>query len=275
MDDNIKDVELKSNPKIYEVKIDVFEGPMDLLLYLIRKDELDVYDIPIAHITKHYLNFLGQIHLLDIEQASDFILMAATLMRIKSQMMLPQEQIDLVDGEDGDLREELIRRLMEYQQFKEMAEWLGNQKRARRDIFLCNQGLRQESIADDSTPMLSDINLFDLLKAYKKTLEIIPVDEVHEIIGEQISVEECVELIIKMLKECERIRFADVIHGRSRNGFVSTFVGMLELLKSQRVHVQQSRPFDDIWIEQRSDRVSPSSDGVLFTEGSGDSLIND
>ena len=201
--------------------------------------------------------------------------MAATLMRIKSQMMLPQEQIDLVDGEDGDLREELIRRLMEYQQFKEMAEWLGNQKRARRDIFLCNQGLRQESIADDSTPMLSDINLFDLLKAYKKTLEIIPVDEVHEIIGEQISVEECVELIIKMLEECERIRFADVIHGRSRNGFVSTFVGMLELLKSQRVHVQQSRPFDDIWIEQRSDRVSPSSDGVLFTEGSGDSLIND
>ena len=164
---------------------------------------------------------------------------------------------------------------MEYQQFKEMAEWLGNQKRARRDIFLCNQGLRQESIADDSTPMLSDINLFDLLKAYKKTLEIIPVDEVHEIIGEQISVEECVELIIKMLEECERIRFADVIHGRSRNGFVSTFVGMLELLKSQRVHVQQSRPFDDIWIEQRSDRVSPSSDGVLFTEGSGDSLIND
>ena len=201
--------------------------------------------------------------------------MAATLMRIKSQMMLPQEQIDLVDGEDGDLREELIRRLMEYQQFKELAEWLGNQKRARRDIFLCNQGLRQESIADDSTPMLSDINLFDLLKAYKKTLEIIPVDEVHEIIGEQISVEECVELIIKMLEECERIRFADVIHGRSRNGFVSTFVGMLELLKSQRVHVQQSRPFDDIWIEQRSDRVSPSSDGVLFTEGSGDSLIND
>ena len=275
MDDIIRDVELKSNPKIYEVKIDVFEGPMDLLLYLIRKDELDVYDIPIAHITKHYLNFLEQIHLLDIEQASDFILMAATLMRIKSQMMLPQEQTDLVEGEDGDLREELIRRLMEYQQFKEMAEWLGNEKSSRRDIFLCNQGLRQENIDDGSTPMLSDINLFDLLKAYKKTLEIIPIDEVHEIIGEQITVEECVELIIKLLEESERIRFADLIHGRSRSGFVSTFVGMLELLKSQRVKVQQSRPFEDIWIEQISDRVSPSSDGVLFTEAGGRSLIDD
>ena len=275
MDDIIRDVELKPNPEIYEVKIDVFEGPMDLLLYLIRKDELDVYDIPIAHITKHYLDFLGQIHLLDIEYASDFILMAATLMRIKSQMMLPQEQTDLVEGEDGDLREELIRRLMEYQQFKEMAEWLGNKKRARLDIFLCNQGLPQESIDDGSTPMLSDINLFDLLKAYKKTLEIIPVDEAHEIIGEQITVEECVELIIKLLKERERIRFADLIHGRSRNGFVSTFVGMLELLKSQRVKVQQSRPFDEIWIEQRSDRFSPSSDGALFTEVGGGSLIND
>ena len=247
---------LKSDSKLYEVKIDVFEGPMDLLLYLIRKDELDVYDIPIAHITKQYLAFLEQLYLLDIEHASDFILMAATLMRIKSQMMLPQEDTDLSEGEDGDLREELIRRLMEYQQFKEMAEWLDEQKASRRDVFLCNNGIREEDLEDGSTAPLSAVNLLDLFKAYKHAIETIPVEEVHEIIGEQVSVEECVAMIIKFLEEHARVRFADLIHGRNRNGVVSTFVGMLELLKSQRVHVQQSRPFEDIWIEQRDNRVS-------------------
>ena len=135
--------------ELYEVKIDIFEGPMDLLLYLIRKDELDVYDIPIAHITKHYLAFLNQLHLLDIEHASDFILMAATLMRIKSQMMLPREEIEQYQGEDSDLREELIRRLMEYQQFKELAEWLEEQKSNRGDVFLSNQGIGKTNLEDD------------------------------------------------------------------------------------------------------------------------------
>ena len=250
------DTELQLDSKLYEVKIDVFEGPMDLLLYLIRKDELDVYDIPIAHITKHYLAFLEQLYLLDIEHASDFILMAATLMRIKSQMMLPQEEADLPEGEDGDLREELIRRLMEYQQFKEMAEWLEEQKGARRDVFLCNNGIREEDLEDGSNTLLSAVNLFDLFKAYKHAIDTIPVEEVHEIVSEQVSVEECVAMIIKILEEHARIRFADLIQGRNRNGVVSTFVGMLELLKSQRVHVQQSRPFEDIWIEQRDNRVS-------------------
>jgi segregation and condensation protein A len=245
-----------TDSKLYEVKIDVFEGPMDLLLYLIRKDELDVYDIPIAHITKHYLAFLNQLHLLNIEYASDFILMAATLMRIKSQMMLPQEEVEQCQGEDGDLREELIRRLMEYQQFKELAEWLEEQKSNREDIFLCNQGIRKTDLEDGNDPKLSAVNLFDLLKAYKCAIETIPIEEIHEIFSEQISVEECVELIVKSLEAHERIRFADLIQGRNRNGVVSTFVGMLELLKSQRVRVQQSRPFDDIWIEKRLNRVS-------------------
>lgn len=242
--------------ELYEVKIDIFEGPMDLLLYLIRKDELDVYDIPIAHITKHYLAFLNQLHLLDIEHASDFILMAATLMRIKSQMMLPREEIEQYQGEDGDLREELIRRLMEYQQFKELAEWLEEQKSNRGDVFLSNQGIGKTNLEDDDDPKLSAVNLFDLLNAYKFALDTIPIEKVHEVFSEQISVEECVELIVKSLEAHERIRFADVIQGRNKNGVVSTFVGMLELLKAQRVRVQQSRPFDDIWIEKSNNSVS-------------------
>ena len=110
-------IEQEEESALYEVKLDVFEGPMDLLLYLIRKDELDIYDIPIAHITTQYLSFLQHIHQLDIEQASDFILMAATLLRIKSQMMLPREELGLNDEGEEDPKAELVRRLLEYQQF--------------------------------------------------------------------------------------------------------------------------------------------------------------
>ena len=120
----------------YGVNLDVFEGPLDLLLYLIRKSEVDIYDIPVAHITTQYLAFLREVHLLDLESAADFILMAATLMKIKSQMLLPRD----IEGEDlddglGDPREELVRKLLEYQQFKEIADWLSDQGTQQRDVF--------------------------------------------------------------------------------------------------------------------------------------------
>ena len=133
-------LEREEESALYEVKLEVFEGPMDLLLYLIRKDELDIYDIPIAHITTQYLGFLQQIHRLDIEQASDFILMAATLMRVKSQLMLPREELGLEDEGEGDPRAELVRRLLEYQQFKEIADWLDLRKDERSGVYLRTQG---------------------------------------------------------------------------------------------------------------------------------------
>ena len=249
----------EQDSSLYEVKLDVFEGPMDLLLYLIRKNELDIYDIPIAIITRHYLVFLEQIHLLDIEQASDFILMAATLMRIKSQMMLPRE--DGVDDEveEGDLREELMRRLLEYQQYREIADWLGERKTTRSDVFLRQHGPGDEDLSDGSMPTLRAVSLFDLIKVYKHTLDLVPREEIHEVLGENISVEECVELIIASLVKQERVRFMDIVNGRGREGIVATFVGMLELLKSQSIRVQQSAPFDDIWIEQRSNRMDDFS----------------
>ncbi len=242
---------------LYEVKLDVFEGPMDLLLYLIRKDELDIYDIPIAHITKHYLGFLEQIHLLDIEQASDFILMAATLMRIKAQMLLPREEGISDEGEEGDPRAELMRRLLEYQQFKEVADWLGAQKESRSDVFLRRQGLGEHDLEDGSTPTLKPVSLLDLLKVYKHVLETVPRTLVHQIIEEHVSIEECITHILATLERRLRIRFVDLIEGRDREGLVATFIGVLELLKSQRIRVQQAQPFDDIWIEERGGQDEP------------------
>ena len=247
---DILQTEKDQDSALYEVKLDVFEGPMDLLLYLIRKDELDIYDIPIARITNNYLGLLGQIHLLDIEKSSDFILMAATLMRIKSQMMLPREEgVDVVN-EEGDPREELMRRLLEYQQFKEVADWLGMQKDARRDVFLRRKGLGDHDL-ESSEPMLKPVSLFDLIKVYKHVLDTVPQALVHQIVKEQVSVAECIDFIVAAIDQRSRVRFTELVDGRDREAMVATFIGLLELLKSQRIRVRQSRPFDDIWIEKQ------------------------
>ncbi len=234
---------------LYEVKLDVFEGPMDLLLYLIRKDELDIYDIPIAHITTQYLGFLQQIHQLDIEQASDFILMAATLLRIKSQMMLPREELGLDDDGDGeeDPQAELIRRLLEYQQFKDIADWLGVRKNERRDVYLRRQG---PGGSVEEPAQLQPVSLFDLLVVYKHVLDTVPENLVHQIVEEEISVAECIDYLLAVLERNSRISFMGLLQGRDRQALIATFVGILELLKTQRVRVQQARPFGEIWIEQ-------------------------
>ncbi|MEE2658078.1 MAG: segregation/condensation protein A [Candidatus Latescibacterota bacterium] len=234
----------------YGIKVDVFEGPLDLLLYLIRKNEVVVYDIPVATITAQYLDFLSQgVHLLDLEAAADFILMAATLMKIKSQMLLPREIDEEESEEEGDPRQELVRRLLEYQQFKEIADWLSNEKLEQRDIFQRSSG----DAGDSGETELESVSLFDLLKVYKHVLDHIPQSVVHRIIEEQASVEESIGRILDELGRRSRLRFFDLVAGHSRQSTVATFIGILELLKSQRIRVQQAHPFDDIWIEQRGE----------------------
>lgn len=236
----------------YGIKLEVFEGPLDLLLYLIRKAELNIYDIPIARITSQFLKFLDQVHRLQIEQASEFILMAATLMKIKSQMLLPREE-ETIEEED-DPRAELVRRLLEYQQFKEMAEWLVDQRTDNRDVFLRNSGPDDET---DASAELRPVSLFALLQAYKHVIENVPKTVVHRIIAEQVSVEECVEYVLAELSRRTRLSFLELVEGKSRVILVATFMSLLELLKSQRINVQQARPFDPIWIEAALPPATP------------------
>ena len=240
-------LEQEDESSLYEVKLEVFEGPMDLLLYLIRKDELDIYDIPIAHITTQYLGFLGQIHNLDIEQASDFILMAATLMRVKSQMLLPREELAEGEGEE-DPRAELVRRLLEYQQFKEIADWLGVRKDERSDIYLHQNGTGAEA---EGPAELRPVSLFDLLAIYKHVIDTVPENVVHQILEEGVTVEESIENILSVLESRSRVSFMDILKSKDRHTLIASFIGILELLKSQRIRVQQAQPFDEIWIEGR------------------------
>ena len=241
----------------YEIKLEVFEGPLDLLLYLIRKDELDIYDIPIAHITTQYLGFLEQIRRLDLEQAGDFVLMAATLMKIKAQLLLPRAEPVAEDGGE-DPRAELMRRLLEYQQFKEIADWLGIRKLARRGIYLRQSPAREPG--DDAG--IRPVSLFELLSVYKQVLESVPDALVHRIVEGEISIDECIARVLAVLERRARLRFLDLIQGESRDTLIATFIGLLELLKSQHVRVQQARPFDDIWIERPAEfNVARKEDG--------------
>ena len=241
-------LEQEEESTLYEIKLDIFEGPMDLLLYLIRKDELDIYDIPIAHITTQYLGFLQQIHSLNIEQASDFILMAASLMRIKSQIMLPREELGLEGEGEEDPRAELVRRLLEYQQFKEIADWLEVRKEERSGVYLRQLGAGPEI---EGPTELRPVSLFDLLAVYKHVIDNVPENLVHQIIDEEISIDECIENILAVLERQSRVNFAELLLGRDRHALIATFIGVLELLKSQRIRVQQAQPFDEIWIESR------------------------
>jgi segregation and condensation protein A len=245
----------------YGVKLEIFEGPLDLLLYLIRKAELDIYDIPIARITSQFLVFLDQLHRLHLEQASEFILMAATLMKIKSQMLLPREE-EVVEEED-DPRAELVRRLLEYQQFKDMAEWLSDERTNNLDIFLRNSGPDDE-VGEETE--LRPVSLFALLQAYKHVLENVPKTVVHRIVTEQVSVEDCIEYVLAELGRRTRLSFVDLVEGKNRMTLVATFISLLELLKSQSIHVQQARPFDPIWIEAIAPRDVPAKTEIEGTE---------
>ena len=237
----------------YGIKLEVFEGPLDLLLYLIRKSEIDIYDIPVAIITTDYLSYLNRVQLQDLEQAGEFILMAATLMRIKSQMLLPR-QIELAEGEE-DPRQELVRRLLEYQQFKEIAEWLADQGIEQRDIFPSSASSAADDLGAES---VHPVSLFDLLSAYKDVLEHVSDTVVHRIVEEEISIEKCILLVMAELDRHERLRFFGLVEGKGKIALVATFIGVLELLKSQRIRVQQAKPFDEIWIE----RQPQGTDGV-------------
>ena len=175
--------------------------------------------------------------------------MAATLLRIKSQMMLPREELGLDDDGEEDPKAELVRRLLEYQQFKDIADWLGVRKDERRDVYLRCQG-PGDSVEESA--QLRPVSLFDLLIVYKHVLDTVPENLVHQIVEEEVSVAECIDYLLAVLARCSRISFMDLLQGRDRQALISTFVGVLELLKSQRVRVQQARPFDEIWIEQSS-----------------------
>ena len=230
----------------YEVKLDSFEGPLDLLLHLIKKNEVDIVDIPISLITQQYLESIDMMHMLDLDVAGEFILMAATLMHIKSKMLLPPDETEEGEEEEGDPREELVRRLLEYRKYKEAARELDGKERLGRDSFL--RGFF-EDMEDDGEEEIPEIGLFDLVEALKEVLKEVSRARVHEVYLEPLSVQEKMLLLRKRLQREGTVTFRALFENDATRGdVIATFLGLLELIKEKTVSVFQGETFGVIRI---------------------------
>lgn len=229
-------------------KLPRFEGPLDLLLHLIKRDEMDIHDIPIAQITGQYLRYIELMRMLDLDVAGEFLVMAATLMRIKARMLLPVQQPG-DDEDEGDPREELVQRLIEYRQFKEAAEQLKEHEGQRRLLF--ERGIVPTE--DDAGPLpLAPATLFDLLDALNRVLARVPQRTVYEVQTEVYDVEDKMSLIARTVAEEGELSFFVLMSAcRARMEIVVSFMALLELVKLGQVLVAQNDNFTDIRILPR------------------------
>ncbi len=237
---------------MYKLILPNFEGPFDLLLYFIKRDELNIYDIPIAKITSEFLNYIRLMKYFDLELAGEFILMASTLIYIKAQMLIPRPGVG-DDGELEDPRMKLIQPLLEYKQMKEAANNLHllseDQKYTYyRTLF----NAEQEQFALDNN--FKNATLFDLLRAFKKATERTKVEEQQHIVElVPITIEEKVSFILDSLAKKSRISFFEITLKLNRQHIVVTFLALLEMMKLQKVFIHQENSFDDIFISLRSE----------------------
>ena len=257
----------------YKVKLEVFEGPLDLLLYLIKKEEVDIYDIPIARITDEYLQYLELMQLLDLNIAGEFLVMAATLMHIKSKMLLPADQLEAEEAEE-DPRAELVKRLLEYKKFKEAATELSHMESHQKHFF---PRIGPGPVEEFSQPLAKDeffeASLFDLISAFTKVLKEIPKDVFHRVIKDEFTVSEKIHDILHIIVEKNRIFFTDLFRAaRTKFEIITIFLALLELIKIKEVIVIQAAPFSEIEILKNTESIKPgasSGAGAQAVEGPG------
>jgi segregation and condensation protein A len=234
----------------YKVKLDAFEGPLDLLLFLIKKSEVDIYDIPISEITQQYLAYIEIIQLLDIEAASDFILLAATLMRIKAQMLLPRPELEELEEID-DPRQELVYRLLEYKRFKDVAVDLANKENEARHLFPRGSFKVEHDGFNEKLMVSGEVSLFDLVAAFKKIVEIRSKVSVHRVEDINVTLEERIAAVMALIGQKSRVEFTELF---SADGdkivLIVTFIAVLELIKQRRIRAVQNESFGRINIER-------------------------
>lgn len=233
---------------IYKVKLDIFEGPLDLLLYLIRKNEVDIYDIPIAIITDQYLEYLDLMKVLSLDVAGEFLVIAATLTAIKSKMLLPPSE-DAEEEEGEDPRAELIEHLLEYQKYKEAAHQLKCRELLEKDIFIRVQ--QEEQLAEiGKDSVVIEVSLFDLVDALRKVMERKDLSgHFMEVTVEKISVKDKMVEILQSLKESQQLIFQSLFDKLStKYEIIVAFLAILELMKLRAVRVFQLRPYGEIRV---------------------------
>jgi len=233
---------------VYKIKLNQFEGPLDLLLFFIKRDELDIYDIPISHITKEFLEYVNFIKILDLELAGDFILMASTLMHIKARMLLPREVDER--GEEIDPRAELIQALLEYKKYKEVSEELSFYESNQRKIkFRGNFDADVSESPPEYDILLKNVSIYDLAKAFKRAIDEIKEEPIHQIRKINVSIDEQIEFIFKQFKEKSEVHFLTLVEKmREKIRVVVTFIALLELVKMSSVGIKESTDYNDFII---------------------------
>jgi segregation and condensation protein A len=234
-------------PMTYQIKLEIFEGPMDLLLHLIKKHELDIYSIPIALITQQYLEYIDLMKSLDMEIAGEFLVMASTLTHIKSKMMLPPSENPDIEDDGLNPQAELIRRLLEYKSYKEAALSLEDKEATWSQVYTRPADTSPDLPSDDE-PLLFDFLLFDLLAALKDVMARVP-DADFEITSETVSITEKISRILSRLESVDSMLFADLFEGStSKAQVIGTFLALLELVKTRVVKAFQVEQFGAIRI---------------------------
>jgi segregation and condensation protein A len=248
-----------AKPSGYEVKLEIFEGPLDLLLHLIRKNELDIFDIPVATITDQYLAYLDTMRALNISLAGDFLVMASTLVHIKSRMLLPASDED----EEEDPRIEITRPLLEYLRLKEVAGELSERDLLERDVFTRRLPRDFKNQFQDEEPML-DVNLFQLMDAFKRLVDQTQPDASLKMEVERWSLEEKTALIMETLKSVEAVYFQELFDKDNTIAeLIVTFLALLELIHIGMIRAYQPSPDKDIKIEGLFNDEGESRDGQV------------
>ncbi len=232
----------------YKVKLEVFEGPLDLLLFLIKRDEIDIHEISIERITRQYLEYLQAFKELNIDIAGEFVVMAANLIYLKSRSLLPVDlQPPDEDAEEDDPRWDLIRQLIEYKKFKEAAEHLHIRELEQERIF-AREG--SGPIVTEMPLRLGEVGIFQLISAFQNVIKRVDArEDLREIFGEHYTVSEKIDVILRRVADGAAVRFSELFSGvASRVEIVVTFLALLELIRLKQVRAIQANPFEEIEI---------------------------
>lgn len=256
---------------MYRVELQQFEGPMDLLLFFIKRDEIDVYDIPIARIADEYLAYVRVLEEIDLDGVGDFIYMAALLINIKARMLLPSSETD-EEGEAVDPRRELVERLLEYVRFKEAADQLATRRERRREHFTRGDAAKDRERMEEDHEVEVDSSLYELMEALGEVLEGSEdeAEPVHEVEPLEHSVEEQQRYVLNRLIEDDQILFRRLVEDRSKGFVIATFLAVLELARQRylRIHLQSDQ--SDFVLEEREEQPLQSDDpGVVDVPRAG------
>ncbi|MCX5706153.1 MAG: segregation/condensation protein A [Candidatus Omnitrophica bacterium] len=241
----------------YKIRLEIFEGPLDLLLYLVKKDHLNIYDIPIAKVTEQYLSYLNLMQLLDLNVAGEFLVMAATLMQIKSKMLLPVEEGAETSEEQEDPREELVRRLLEYEKFKEIAESLRQRETEQREVFR-RPKVEIEKGPEGKKENYFEASIFDLLNAFSRALKDIPKEVFYEVVKDKFTVEEATHEILHLLLVQPEVKLSELFaRAKNKMEIIVTFLAILELIRMKEIICRQSDTFQEIDILRNKENIIP------------------